>query len=925
MDDLLSEFLTETSESLDVVDVELVKFEQEPNNAQMLDNIFRLVHTIKGTCGFLGLPRLEALAHAAETLMGKYRDGAPVTPAGVSLILNTIDRIKDVMGELETNEAEPAGNDNDLIEQLEKMALGGGDDAAEPSDAPVSQETTDDPPLDVPELERELKPGEVSLDDLERAFQEAEGPDLSLPEPAETEAAPAQPEAEAAPAQPEAAAPAAADAAPATATAEPQGRAAASDTPVKSQSIRVNVDTLEHLMTMVSELVLTRNQLLEMVRRINDSEFKVPLQRLSAVTAELQEGVMKTRMQPIGNAWQKLPRIVRDLSLELGKKIDLEMSGADTELDRQVLEMIKDPLTHMVRNSADHGLESTEDRLAAGKPETGKINLSAYHEGGHIIIEIADDGRGLNVEKIKSKVIQNGLATESELETMSPQQIQKYIFAPGFSTAAEVTSVSGRGVGMDVVRTNIELIGGNCDLKSEAGKGSTFIIKIPLTLAIVSALIVEACKQKFAIPQLNVVELVRTHANSEHRIEQINDTPVLRLRNKLLPLITLGQLLKLSDEETAEIELQSDAETLDENNDQSFFVVVIQVGNQSFGIIVDSVFDTEEIVVKPMSSMLRDISMFSGNTILGDGSVIMIIDPNGIAQEFPAQAPSDTDADEAELEIAHASEQKTALLLFRAGSEEPKAVPLSLVTRLEEIDVAEIENSNGRHLVQYRGSLMPLVELSDGARIKSEGSQPILVFTDERHSVGLVVDEIVDIVEERLDVELTSDVAGLIGSAVVKGKATAVIDIGHYLAEVMGNWADTAEDVALAKSSKLLLVDDSPFFRNMLSPLLNAAGYEVTLTESANEALALKKNGAAFDIIVSDIEMPGMDGISFAETLQGDPEWGATPLIALSSHSAPQVIERTRRAGFFDFVGKFDRQGLMESLKECERKTGVAA
>lgn len=390
-------------------------------------------------------------------------------------------------------------------------------------------------------------------------------------------------------------------------------------------------------------------------------------------------------------------------------------------------------------------------------------------------------------------------------------------------------------------------------------------------------------------------------------------------------MITLGHLLKLSDPETAEIELQSDAETPDGESDQSFFVVVIQVGNQSFGIIVDSVFDTEEIVVKPMSSMLRDIAMFSGNTILGDGSVIMIIDPNGIAQEFPAQAASDTEAAESELEIAHASEQKTALLLFRAGSDEPKAVPLSLVTRLEEIDVSEIENSNGRHLVQYRGSLMPLVELSDGARIKSEGSQPILVFTDEKHSVGLVVDEIVDIVEERLDVELTSDAAGLIGSAVVKGRATAVIDIGHYLAEVMGNWADTAEDVALAKSSKLLLVDDSPFFRNMLSPLLNAAGYEVTLTESASEALVLKQNGAAFDIIVSDIEMPGMDGISFAEALQGDPQWGATPLIALSSHSAPQVIERTRRAGFFDFVGKFDRQGLMESLKECERKTGVAA
>lgn len=938
MDDLLSEFLTETSESLDVVDVELVKFEQEPNNAQILDNIFRLVHTIKGTCGFLGLPRLEALAHAAETLMGKYRDGAPVTGAGVSLILTTIDRIKDVMAELEQNEAEPAGDDNDLIHQLEQMSLGGGDAPAaeEASAAPASGDDDGDPPLVVQELERELKPGEVSLDDLERAFREAPGPEMDDEPEAE---APAEAEAEAEeaaapePAKPE---PVAAEAAPAPAQEERQARSGNEST-VKSQSIRVNVDTLEHLMTMVSELVLTRNQLLEMVRRLNDSEFKVPLQRLSNVTAELQEGVMKTRMQPIGNAWQKLPRIVRDLSLELGKKIDLEMIGADTELDRQVLEMIKDPLTHMVRNSADHGLESTEDRIKAGKPETGKITLSAYHEGGHIIIEIADDGRGLNVDKIKSKVIQNGLATESELETMSPQQIHKYIFAPGFSTAAEVTSVSGRGVGMDVVRTNIELIGGNCDLKSEAGKGSTFIIKIPLTLAIVSALIVEACKQRFAIPQLSVVELVRTHANSEHRIERINDTPVLRLRNKLLPLITLGSLLKLSSDEMAipesdvpsgDVPTGEDGDGTDvaaAADDQSFFVVVIQVGNQSFGIVVDSVFDTEEIVVKPMSTMLRDITMFSGNTILGDGSVIMIIDPNGIAQEFATQGQPEQDVAEAGLEMAQTTVDKTALLLFRAGSEEPKAVPLSLVTRLEEIDVSKIENTNGQNLVQYRGNLMPLVELSDGARIKSEGSQPILVFTDERHSVGLVVDEIVDIVEERLDVELTSESAGLIGSAVVKGRATAVIDIGHYLGAVMGSWADSAEELALTTNSKLLLVDDSPFFRNMLSPLLSAAGYDVTLTESANEALELKQNGAAFDVIVSDIEMPGMDGIRFAETLQGDPQWGATPLIALSSHSAPQIIERTREAGFFDFVGKFDRQGLMESLKECDRKTGVAA
>ena len=602
MDDLLREFLTETNESLDTVDVELVRFEQEPNNAKILDNIFRLVHTIKGTCGFLGLPRLEALAHAAETLMGKFRDGMPVTGQAVTLILSTIDRLKEVLGGLEQNEAEPEGSDADLIGELERMAIEG-TVAAAPKEEPKSAKAATSGTLVAQTLERPLRPGEVSLDDLERAFRETAVE--AAPAPSKIAEPKIEPKTEPKPK-------------PVKAERKPAGDDEEKIDKVANQSIRVNVDTLENLMTMVSELVLTRNQLLEIVRRHEDSEFKVPLQRLSNVTAELQEGVMKTRMQPIGNAWQKLPRIIRDLAGELKKDIELEMHGAETELDRQVLDLIKDPLTHMVRNSADHGLETPEQRRAAGKPEKGTIRLSAYHEGGHIIIEIADDGRGLNTARIKQKALENGLATESELEKMTEAQIHKFIFAAGFSTAAEVTSVSGRGVGMDVVRNNIDQIGGTIDVKSVPGEGSSFTIKIPLTLAIVSALIVEAGGERFAIPQLAVIELVRAQANSEHRIERIKDTPVLRLRNKLLPLIHLKKLLKMDDGAGSEPE--------------NGFIVVTQVGNQTFGIVVDGVFHTEEIVVKPMSTKLRHIAMFSGNTILGDGSVIMIIDPNGIAQ-----------------------------------------------------------------------------------------------------------------------------------------------------------------------------------------------------------------------------------------------------------------------------------------------------
>jgi len=929
MDDLLREFLTETNESLDTVDNQLVRFEQDPNNAKILDNIFRLVHTIKGTCGFLGLPRLEALAHAAETLMGKFRDGMPVTGEAVTLILSTIDRLKEILGQLEATEAEPPGVDDDLIGQLEFLSEGGGaaaeafaavPDVAEAPD--VAPEMMEETPAEivaeaapvaeaaapstegtlVPQvLERALRPGEVSLDELERAFRETE---IEVAAPAlAPDSAPVRLEI----VKDEAAKPAKKDKAEGKAAAKPK-KAASDNEPasegdkIANQSIRVNVDTLEHLMTMVSELVLTRNQLLEISRRHEDNEFKVPLQRLSTVTAELQDGVMKTRMQPIGNAWQKLPRIVRDLAAELGKHIELEMHGADTELDRQVLDLIKDPLTHMVRNSADHGLETTADRVRAGKPEQGTIRLSAYHEGGHIVICIADNGRGLDTERIKAKAVANGLVSEADVERMSENQIHKFIFAPGFSTAAAVTSVSGRGVGMDVVRTNIDQIGGTIDIKSVAGEGTSITIKIPLTLAIVSALIVEAAGNRFAIPQLAVVELVRAHANSEHRIERIKDTPVLRLRNKLLPLMHLRSLLKIDGGTEAEPE--------------NGFIVVTQVGNQTFGIVVDGVFHTEEIVVKPMSTKLRHINMFSGNTILGDGAVIMIVDPNGIAQALGTSVSSQHDiADEAAAARASGTEQRTSLLVFRAGSAQPKAVPLSLVTRLEEIDADKIELSNGRHMVQYRDQLMPLVTM-EGVSVSSSGTQPILVFADEERAMGLVVDEIVDIVEEHLHIEVGSSREGILGSAVIKGAATEVIDVGHFLPMAFADWFKRKEMKAAQGAQSVLLVDDSAFFRNMLGPVLKAAGYKVRLASNAQEGLGLLRAGQEFDAILTDIEMPDMNGFEFAETIRADQKLAATPIIGLSSLVNPAAIERGRQAGFHDYVAKFDRPGLIAALKE---------
>jgi two-component system, chemotaxis family, sensor kinase CheA len=867
MDELLRDFLTETNESIDVVDVELVRFEHDPNNAKILDNIFRLVHTIKGTCGFLSLPRLEALTHAAEALMGNFRDGASVTSDAVTLILATIDRIKMLLDRLERNQAEEPGDDHDLIIQLSRLAAAHG--AASKSAGPA---------LARPTPAEATRPGRDLGDELASILAAAATEEASK------------------------------SITPAPAGGGRDEDAASRDDDrsidrIATKSIRVHVDTLEHLMTMVSELVLTRNQLLEIGRRHEDSEFKAPLQRLSNVTAELQEGVMKTRMQQIGVAWQKLPRIVRDLSTELGKSIELELHGAETELDRQVLELIKDPLIHIVRNSADHGLESPAVRRAAGKPEKGTIRLSARHEGGHIVIEISDDGAGLSTERIKAAAIARGLAGEAQIEKMSEAQLQRFIFEPGFSTAQKITSVSGRGIGMDVVRANIDAIGGTIDVKSVLGQGTRLSIKIPLTLAIVSALIVESAGDRFAIPQLAVVELVRVRSDSEHRIEHIKDAAVLRLRNKLLPLVHLKVLL----------EIDEGADCQAENG----FIVVTQVGSQTFGIVVDAVFHTEEIVVKPMSSKLRHIPLFAGNTILGDGSVIMIIEPNGIAQSV-GNVVIDRDAAAAEQE---ADRQDTdsgieSMLVFRAGSPQPRAVLLSLVTRLEEIDVGKIESANGRSLVQYRGQLMPLIPVNDEVRIKSTGKQPLLVFSDEGRSMGLVVDEIVDIVEQRLDIELVSQRPGVLGSALIRSQATEVIDIGHYLPLAFDDWQDWRERRLSPVRHRVLLIDDSVFFRNMLSPLLSAAGYAVSSVASAPEALIMLRAGARFDVLITDIEMPGMDGFELTAAVRRDPRTASLPVIGLSSLVSAESVERGRQVGLHDYVAKFDRQGLIAALKE---------
>ena len=921
MDDLLSDFLTETNESLAELDGALLTLERTPDDAETLGFIFRLVHTIKGTCGFLGLPRLERVAHAGENVLGKLRDRTlTVTPDIITQVLAGLDQIKAIVAALSATGAEPPGDDSELIARLNLTA-------SNETPAPKMAATAIAPAAvkaPSPAITAPVK--DVSLATAAPA-------DI---EPVDASAVHAEPTRAAEPVPVIAAVPAAqtggAVAVPQTPTQQgqaQQGQAQQGQAQTAAQTIRVTVDVLEDLMTLVSELVLTRNQLLQLARTQENGAFTVPLQRLSHITSDLQEGVMKTRMQPIGQAWNKLPRLVRDLSHDMGKKIELTMLGAETELDRQVLELIKDPLTHMIRNSGDHGLETPAERRAAGKPETGNIILNAFHEGGYIIMEISDDGRGLAVDRIRAKVLSNGLATEAELAAMTDSQIQRFIFRAGFSTAATVSAVSGRGVGMDVVRSNIERIGGTIELKSTAGQGTMFTVKIPLTLAIVSALIVEAGKERFAIPQLSVVELVRAQRGADKSaadkngadksgadktspnktgpdsaansvIERINDTPVLRLRNRLLPLVSLTELLALGVEDTAET---------------AAHVVVAQVGQHMMGIIVDRVFDTEEIVVKPVAPILRHVTMFSGNTILGDGSVIMILDPNGIARASGVGAGSEGKIARSHAVDTQSSGGKTAMLLFRAGENQRMGVPLGLVARLEDIPRDKIELSCGAPVIQYRGKLMPLITI-DGGIDQQTPTQPLLVFAEGDRIMGLMVDEIIDVVEARLDIELAGARPGLLGSAVIGGQATDVLDTGYWLMQAWQDWfRGVPRQGAAAGQKHILLVDDSDFFRQLMVPTLGAAGFRVTAVSGAAEALRLRDNGTMFDAIVSDIEMPEMDGMQFARSVRAGGPWAALPLLAMTAHSDVETARLGREAGFTDHVAKFEREALVASLR----------
>src|SRR3984957_15714745 len=737
---IVQDFLVESHENLDRLDRELVGLEKNPKDKDALAGVFRTIHTIKGTCGFLGFNKLEKVAHVGENLLTRLRDGQlTLNPACTTALLSMVDAVRQMLKEIESTGQDGEIDYAELRETLTRLQH------------PILGDAGSVPRAEAPPAPNDSK-----------AEEKVENT-ATLPKPAALREA------------------------------------------VAPETIRVGVNLLDKLMTLVGELVLARNQLLQISNTVEDTGLQAVSQRMNLIATELQEEVMKTRMQPIGNIWAQFPRTVRDVALGCGKEVEIEMEGKETELDKTIIEAIKDPLTHLVRNSVDHGIELPEVRLQAGKPRAGRLILRAFHEGGQVNIEISDDGAGLSGDRIRKKAVERGVVTAEQAPRMSEREVFNLIFLPGFSTAEKVTNVSGRGVGMDVVKTNVEKIGGMVDVTSKAGGGTTVRIKLPLTLAIIPALLVSCRGERFAIPQAGLTELVRLEADEAAKgIEMVHGVPVYRLRGRLLPLVYLSKELRLDPQGTDS-----------EGRDAAINIAVLQADDRQFGLVVDEINDSEEIVDKPLRRQLKAVKAVAGSTIMGDGRVALILDVLGLAQ----RASVITEAREHGLGEKSAALRGTArakrrYLLFKGPHGSRMAMPLDILTRLEELPSADVEKAGKQWVAQYRGEILPLVNLDfaleerrqtrreDSKLREDESDAPlqVLVCDHEGRNVGLVVEQILDIIEDAAELKYPASRPGILYSTVIAERVTELIDIPAILhaagigsAEVAAHFAKSAE------------------------------------------------------------------------------------------------------------------------------------
>lgn len=896
--DHLAEFWAEVEETLDRISQALRALETQSYSQDLIDNLYREFHTLKGTAQLFSMTSLGQIAHTLETNLDQLRKNPKQLTSGfVELLYRGTDILEQLVRELKdsggVDKISPAVQTK--LAQLIEMSLEnvGGTMTTLKSSAPFDE----------------------SVDQIQGVSKAP-----VQPVPIAAEATPVAPPL----------APAAMKAKPAPASSGTDDSAAAAAAAAESSTIRVPVGLLDKLMTLMGEMVLVRNQVLQYSSRSDDLSFLNLSQRLDVVTSELQSEMMKTRMQPMGNILNKFQRLVRDLSKDLSKKIELELSGTETELDKSLLEAVKDPLTHIIRNACDHGMELPADRIRSGKPETGTIRVKSYHEGGQVIIEIEDNGRGLNRDLITKKAVEKGLITKERAETMTEREAQAIIFMPGFSTAAQVTNISGRGVGMDVVRQNIERIGGIVDLQSKQGEGTTIRLKIPLTLAIVPAMIIRCEQDQYAIPQVKLVELLRIeNGNSETKIEMLQGRQVLRLRGNLLPIMNLKQFLGFAP-------ASDDGRKVTEELSSVVNIVVLRGESQMFGLIVDEILDTADIVVKPLSRFLKNLNVYSGATVLGDGSVALILDVLGISQRMQLHAAENSDADETESAKKALRSDQQEFLLFRLNVEAKHAIPLDLVHRLEEFKVSEMEFSGRMPVMRYRGAILPIVSVNkhlDYAASSGAYEQetiPVIVTQRSGRFFGIQVNEILDVLstESSVDVGL-SDRHGVLGSMIANGEVINVVDVLGILERFIKSEESNAgvpQKEGPRRSGnriRVLYAEDNAFFRKHVTGLLEREGFSVKTATNGLEALEmLKVQGAdSYDLILSDIEMPVMNGMEFVRTAKQTESYRALPFIALSTRGSNSDIEAGLAAGFNFYLEKLNTQELIDTVKKMnERK-----
>jgi two-component system, chemotaxis family, sensor kinase CheA len=676
----------------------------------------------------------------------------------------------------------------------------------------------------------------------------------------------------------------------------------------KSDStIRVQVSLLDRMMTLMGEMVLVRNQVLQYSNKCEDLEFLNLSQKLDVVTSELQEETMKTRMQPIGNILSKFQRVVRDLSSSLGKKIVLNLKGVETELDKSLIEAVKDPLTHIVRNACDHGIESPQDRLDAGKNESGTITIQAYHQGGQVIVDIQDDGKGLSRSKLIDKAIQKGLITKERAQEMSDREVQALIFAPGFSTAEKVTNVSGRGVGMDVVKSNIEKIGGQVEISSVHGEGTKITLKIPLTLAIVPALIVKALNDRYAIAQVKLVELIRVEPSS---VEYVQGKPVYRLRGNILPLVDLREVFC------------GPGKNFETN--ESINIVVLNSHNTLFGLIVDEIMDTADIVVKPLARFLKPLSIYSGATVLGDGSVAFILDIVGIAQKHLGSGPSLDESQQTEIEMDHNEEAKlNEYVLVGLATQTKHAIALESVGRMEEIPVGSFEYSGHQRVIRYRGGVLKIISLNEvlGYTSKHDGGKEIaqiIVVKVEDQLYGIEVDQIIDVLKTSayLDDSLDSHPA-ITGNLVTEDEIIVVVDMTKVIESIQPKKFISHTDI-FSQGKRILLVEDTESIRNKVADIITNMGHTVEVALDGIDALKkIAENKGTFDLIISDIEMPRMNGHEFTRRIRSIERFSRLPIIAFTTRNSDLDVKEAKAAGFTTYLEKSKFKLLPLLINEC--------